>query len=65
MTTSPDLSFPDYPERDLVKLHVRHMEQTLRKAADFFRVIGSDTMARECEEALQAPDHERIGANDS
>ena len=54
MITSPDLSFPDYPECDPVKLHVHHLEQTLRKAAKFFRVIGSATMARECEQALQS-----------
>ena len=54
MITASDHSFPDYPERDPVKLHVHHMEQTLRKAAGFFRVIGSNTMARECEEALRS-----------
>ena len=54
MITSPDLSVPDYPECDPVKLHVYRMEQTLRKAAEFFRVIGSATMARECEQALQS-----------
>ena len=54
MITAPDLSFPDYPERDPVKLHVHHLEQTLRRAADFFRAIGSNTMARECEQALQS-----------
>ena len=58
---APDLSFPDYPEHDP---HVHHMEQTLRKAADFFRVIGSDTMAKECEEALQSPDHQLNGMDD-
>jgi hypothetical protein len=46
-----DLGLPNYPERDPIKLHV---QQTLRKAADFFRIIGSETMARECEEALQS-----------
>lgn len=64
MITS-DHSFPDYPERDPVKLHVHHMVQALKKAAGFFRVIGSATMAKECEEALQPPDHQRIGADGS
>ena len=54
MITSPDLSVSDYPECDPVKLHVHHMEQTLQKAAKFFRIIGSYTMAKECEEALRS-----------
>jgi hypothetical protein len=58
---APDTSFPDYPEREP---YVHHMEQTLRKAADFFRVIGSDTMAKECEKALQPADHQLNGMDD-
>ena len=58
---APDISFSDHPERDP---HFHHMEQTLRKAADFFRVIGSDTMAQECEEALQQPNHQLNLADD-
>ena len=52
MTASPDFSFPDYPERDPRELRIHHMEQALRKAAGFFRAMGSNTMARECEELL-------------
>jgi hypothetical protein len=46
------ISFPDYPERDPRELRIHHMEQVLRKAAGFFRAVGSNTMARECEELL-------------
>ena len=53
MTASPDFSFPDYPERDPRELRIHHMEQALRKAAGFFRAMGSNTMAMECEELLQ------------
>jgi hypothetical protein len=52
-TASPDFSFPDYPERDPRELRIHHMEQALRKSAGFFRAMGSNTMARECEELLQ------------
>jgi len=43
------ISFPDYPERDP---RIQHMEQVLRKAAGFFRAVGSNMMAKECEELL-------------
>jgi hypothetical protein len=49
MIASPDFSFPDYPERDPRELRIHHMEQVLRKAAGFFRAMGSNTMARESE----------------
>ena len=52
MTASPDFSFPDYPERDPRELRIHHMEQALRKSAGFFRAMGSNTMAGECEELL-------------
>jgi hypothetical protein len=52
MIALPDFSFPDYPERDPRELRIHHMEQVLRRAAGLFRAMGSDTMARECEELL-------------
>ena len=52
MIPSADFSFPDYPERDPRELRIQHMEQVLRKAAGFFRAVGSNTMAKECEELL-------------
>ena len=55
MIESPDLNFPDYPERDPEKLRMARLERALMKAAGFFRVIGSETMAKECEEALRPP----------
>ena len=54
MIVPTDLSFPDCPERDPQQLRILRLEQTLRRAADFFRVIGSETMTKECEEALQS-----------
>ena len=54
MIVPTDLSLPDYPERDPQQLRILWLEQSLRRAADFFRVIGSETMAKECEEALQS-----------
>ena len=55
MIVSPDLSFSDYPECDPEKLRMARLERALMKAAGFFRVIGSETMAKECEEALRPP----------
>ena len=55
MIVSPDLSLSDYPERDPEKLQMERLERALIKAAGFFRVIGSETMAKECEEALRPP----------
>jgi hypothetical protein len=46
------ISFTDYPERDPRELRIQHMEQVLRKAAGFFRAVGSNMMAKECEEVL-------------
>ena len=51
----PYLNFPDYPERDPEKLRMARLERALMKAAGFFRVIGSETIAKECEEALRPP----------